>query len=213
MQEYRDFEHIIVDGASSDNTLEVARKNATPNLRILSERDRGLYDAMNKGLRLARGQYVIFLNAGDAFHNRYTLSLYAAAISRDMDIIYGETEIVDAQRNILGPRHKRIPDVLTPESWLDGMLICHQAFMVRRSIAPEYDLKWKYSADYEWTLKCIRATTPGKCENLNAITIDYLNEGETTRNHTASLIERFRIMKNEFGILPTIKSHISFLHK
>ena len=67
-QTFRNFEHIIVDGASGDNTLSIAR--SYPETRILSEKDNGLYDAMNKGIRLARGKYLLFLNAGDTFHSK-----------------------------------------------------------------------------------------------------------------------------------------------
>ena len=77
-QSFKDFEHIIVDGASTDNTLQIARSLGTSNLRILSEPDKGLYDAMNKGLSMANGRYLLFLNAGDAFHSEDTLSHYAA---------------------------------------------------------------------------------------------------------------------------------------
>ena len=75
-QSCRDFEHIIIDGASSDDTLCMAHNAARHPLRILSERDKGLYDAMNKGLRMARGRYLLFLNAGDTFHSTDTLRLY-----------------------------------------------------------------------------------------------------------------------------------------
>ena len=70
-QTFDDYEHIIIDGASKDDTLLIARRFASA--RILSEPDRGLYDAMNKGLKMARGQYVIFLNAGDTFHSASTV--------------------------------------------------------------------------------------------------------------------------------------------
>ena len=92
-QTFKGFEHLIIDGASTDNTLELARKSGTKSLRILSEPDNGLYDAMNKGLRMARGKYVLFLNAGDTFHADDTLALYAAKAAGSPDIIYADTEI------------------------------------------------------------------------------------------------------------------------
>lgn len=212
-QDFRDFEHLVIDGASSDNTLSLVRRLGGSELRVLSERDSGLYDAMNKGLDLARGEYVLFLNAGDSFHSRSTLGYYAEACRRGMDIVYGDTMLVDGNRNELRLRTKRPPLVLTADSWKRGMLICHQAFMVRKSIAPKYDLRWRFSSDYEWTLKCIQASRPDRCENLNIVTIDYLEEGMTTRNHRASLIERFKIMCERFGVGTTIGSHLKFAFK
>ena len=151
-QTFRDFEYIIVDGKSRDNTLELARTCRVSDIRIKSESDNGIYDAMNKGIGMANGQYLIFLNAGDSFHAPDTLQRIADAI-RDNDapgIVYGQTELVDSDRNLLGPRHLNAPEVLTYESFKDGMLVCHQAFVVLAKIAPLYDLKYKLSADYDW---------------------------------------------------------------
>lgn len=206
-----DFEHLIIDGASQDNTLEIARKSGTGSLRIISERDDGLYDAMNKGLNMARGKYVIFLNAGDAFHSSDTLSKYAFAATGNPDIIYGDTVIVDDRRNIISPRHLSAPSVLTFQSFSAGMLICHQAFMVRKDIAPAYDTSYRFSADYDWTIRCIRKSKPGKCVNLKCITIDYLNDGLTEKNKLKSLCERFAIMRAHYGVTTTVVNHISFV--
>lgn len=208
-QTCRDFEHIIIDGASTDSTLAEARKYKE--LRILSEKDRGLYDAMNKGLHMARGKYVLFLNAGDTFHGDGTLQAYADRAAKGDDIIYGDTVIVDSERRILGKRHLSAPDRLTLDSFSKGMLICHQAFMVRRELAPDYDLTWRFSADYDWTVKCIRNSDPVRCTNLRRITIDYLNDGMTDRNKIKSLRERYRIMTRHYGPLRTFRNHIGFI--
>lgn len=211
-QSCSDFEHLIIDGASSDNTILIARQMGTPTLRIISEPDKGLYDAMNKGLRQARGKYVLFLNAGDRFHSSESLDLYAAAAkSKTPDIIYGDTDIVDARGRRIGPRHLSAPAILTLDSFSRGMLICHQAFMVRKAIAPRYDTDFRFSADYDWTIRCIKASRPGDRVNLRAITIDYLSDGLTDHNKRASLIERFRIMAHHYGMLNAIIAHLSFI--
>lgn len=210
-QTWDDFEHLIVDGASTDSTIETARRLGRPDLRILSEPDNGLYDAMNKGLAMARGRYVLFLNAGDALHDNDTLAHYARSAATGADIIYGDTVIVDAARNILGRRHLQVPRVLTRESFSHGMLICHQAFMVRRDIAPQYDTAYRFSADYDWTIRCIEASRPERCVNLDRVTIEYLNDGLTGANHKASLRERFRIMARHYGTLKAIGRHIQFI--
>ena len=210
-QSFTNFEHIIIDGASTDSTIDVARKMATENLRILSERDNGLYDAMNKGLGMAKGKYVIFLNAGDAFHSPDTLAAYAKAAEKDADIIYADTVIVDSERKMIAPRHLSAPRLLTFKSFAKGMLVCHQAFMVKKDIAPKYDLAYRFSADYDWTVKCISRTTPEKCVNLNTVAIDYLNDGLTDRNKIKSLRERFNIMCRHYGVVATVGNHLSFV--
>lgn len=206
-QTFRNFEHLVIDGASSDNTLAMV-KEMSPDSIVISEPDKGLYDAMNKGLRAAKGEYVLFLNAGDSLHSPDILRRYAER--RGANIIYGDTIIVDSERNFIKPRHLSAPKKLTFKSFSKGMLICHQAFMVRRSISPEYDLRYRFSADYEWTLKCLHSSDPTHNSNIEAIAIDYLSDGLTDKNHKASLKERYKIMCRYYGTLPTILRHIGF---
>lgn len=211
-QTFRDFEHIVVDGASTDDTIMHARRMGTPRLRILSEPDEGLYDAMNKGLKIARGRYVLFLNAGDRFHDADSLKAYADAISeKNPDIIYGETDIVDIEGKRIGPRHLSVPEILTFDSFSKGMLICHQAFMVRKDIAVLYDTDYRFSADYDWCIRCIQASRAGDRVNLHRVTIDYLADGLTDKNKMASLVERFKIMAAHYGSAKAVAAHLSFI--
>ncbi len=211
-QTFKDFEHIVVDGASTDDTIILARRMGSEGLRILSEPDQGLYYAMNKGLKMARGRYLIFLNSGDRFHAADTLKEYADAIKeRNPDIVYGETEIVDIEGKRIGPRHLSVPEILTVDSFSQGMLICHQAFMVRKDIAPLYDTDYRYSSDYDWCIRCIKASRAGDRVNLHRVTIDYLTDGLTDKNKKASLIERFKIMAAHYGSMKAVASHLSFI--
>lgn len=210
-QSFRDFEHVVVDGASTDHTLGIVREFGYPSIRILSEPDKGLYDAMNKGLRMAKGKYVLFLNAGDSFSSPDELGFYAGAARLDPDIIYADTRIVDKDRNVLGPRHLSVPDKLTRDSFKRGMLICHQAFMVRKSLAPEYDLNYRFSADYDWCVKCIARTLPEHCVNLKRVTIDYLSDGLTDNHKIESLMERYAIMSKHYGTVSATLANLSFI--
>lgn len=204
-----DYEHIIIDGASRDDTLAICRRYARPQLRVHSEPDSGIYDAMNRGLEKARGEYVIFMNAGDTFHAEDTLAMYAAA-SGEADIIYGQTVLVKgaAERVPAGPRHLTAPAVLTAESFRNGMLVCHQAMAVRRAIAPMYDLTYRLSADFDWVIRCLQRSRMNRY--IDAVVADYLDEGATTRNHRASLKERYRIMCRYYGTVPTAARHVKF---
>lgn len=212
-QTFRDFEHIIIDGASTDATVAIA--SASPSAQVISEPDRGLYDAMNKGLKRARGRYLLFLNAGDSLHSPSTLQHYADAIAaapQQPGIVYGQTRLVDAQRRYVGERHLRAPEQLTPCSFLNGMVVCHQAMLVRRDLAPLYDLRYRFSADYDWGCKVLKAS-PLNVYIPDAYVVDYLSEGLTTSNRRKSLIERFRAMSANYGLLATVISHFKILFR
>lgn len=207
-QGYKNYEYIVVDGASKDNTVELVKQSGIVT-RYVSEPDKGLYDAMNKGLKMAQGEYLIFLNAGDSFHADNTLQQIADAIGNNRPgVVYGETAIVDADRRFLMMRRLRAPEKLTWRSFAQGMLVCHQAFIARRDIAPMYDLQYRFSADVDWCIRCMKQTD--ELLNTHLTLIDYLNEGETTRNHKASLKERYAIMCRYYGTIPTLLRHIGF---
>lgn len=209
-QDFKFFEYIVIDGASNDRTVELARNADIPGMKIVSEPDKGLYDAMNKGLGMATGDYVVFLNAGDAFHSPRTLSKVAEVIL-DNDypgIVYGQTDLVDATRKRIAPRHLSAPAILTLDSFKTGMVVCHQAFFVLRKIAGNFDLKYRFSADYEWCIRCLQRSHRNMY--VDSVVIDYLSEGLTTNNRVKSLNERFDIMCKYYGTLPTVMRHFGF---
>ena len=210
-QDFNDYEHIIVDGASKDATLKLISNEENERIIIHSQKDCGIYHGMNRGLKYCNGEYLLFLNAGDRFASKDSLRRYADAIDKGYDIIYGDTVVVDNDGKILRPRHLSAPKILTFESFSHGMLICHQAFMVKAEIAAKYSKKYKLSADYDWTLRCIKNTTPQKCLNLNTVTIHYLDNGATEKNKLKSLKERFQIMAEHYGYFKAISRHLSFI--
>lgn len=212
-QTFKDFEYLVIDGASKDDTIERIEEAGIPQTRLISEPDKGLYNAMNKGLRIAKGEYVIFLNAGDAFRHSDTLEEYAAKAKEGADIIYGDTVIVDKDGKEIGPRHLSCPEKLTKNSFSKGMLICHQAFMVRKQLAPGYNEDYRFSADYDWCIRCMEKGDASKFENLNKVTINYLSDGLTDKNKLKSLRERFRIMAMHYGFFPTLIRHFGFIFR
>ena len=211
-QTYHHVEYIIVDGASKDRTLSIINRYRDRIATVVSEPDKGLYDAMNKGLRLATGDYVCFLNAGDSFHEDDTLQQMVHTL-RELtelpDVLYGETALVDAEGHFVRMRRLQAPEHLTWRSFRHGMLVCHQAFFAKRTLAEPYDLSYRFSADFDW---CIRIMKKSKVlHNTHLTLIDYLEEGMTTRNHKASLHERFRIMTKHYGWLSTVVHHAWFV--
>ena len=220
MQTYPYVEHLIIDGASRDRTVEMAHiykvksdeAKTGHNILIASEPDNGLYDAMNKGLDRATGDYVWYVNAGDALASPTTVEdLVRATCTGDSlpDVLYGDTRLIDAEDHDLGLRRLRPPHQLDWRSFRSGMLVCHQAFVAKRSISPHYDLRYRFSADVDW---CIRVLKEAKTTAFYPEPIAlYLNEGTTTANHRASLIERFHVMRHHYGLVTTVLQHLRFL--
>lgn len=209
-QTYRNVEYIIVDGGSKDHTLDIINRYREHIHTLVSEPDKGLYDAMNKGIRLATGDYLCFLNAGDELHEDDTLQLMVHSITGTElpDVLYGETAIVDEEGHFLRMRRLSAPENLNWKSFKDGMLVCHQAFFPRRELAEPYDLRYRFSADFDWCIRIMKKSHT--LHNTHLTLIDYLNEGMTTRNHRASLHERFRIMCRHYGYLSTLARHAWF---
>lgn len=218
MQTHGNVEHIIMDGASKDGTLAIAQaykeRNDDRDIRIVSEPDKGLYDAMNKAIAIANGEYICFLNAGDKLHNPQTLEyiVHIAQHNPDAGVIYGDTDIVDDNGMKLRERRLSPPKRLNWRSFKNGMLVCHQAFYAKRSIVPAYDLSYRFSADFDWCVKIMKkaATMSMPLINSHLTLADYLSEGMTTANHKASLKERFAIMRKHYGLFTTLVQHAWF---
>ena len=226
-QDYPDIVHLIIDGASTDGTLQlvddyIQRSNAADNghrVQVTSEPDYGIYDAMNKGLRSLDSDYVCFLNAGDFLPAPDTVTkLVSAAAGHNGDlpaVLYGDTDIVDADGHFL--RHRRLspPENLTWKSFRHGMLVCHQAFYARTdfAIATPYDLRYRYSADVDWCIRIMKAAARENVplHNLHMVVANYTEEGQTTLHHRESLLERFRVMTRHYGWISTLAMHAWFV--
>lgn len=212
-QSYPNIEYIVVDGASKDNTLSIINRYKERISKMVSEPDKGLYDAMNKGICLASGDYLCFLNAGDTFYADTTLQEMADTLPSDKlpDVIYGETALVDAQGRFVRMRRLQAPEVLTWRSFRQGMLVCHQAFFARRELVPQYDLQYRFSADFDWCIRIMKQSH--LLYNTHLTVVNYLDEGLTTRNQKASLKERFRIMAKHYGLFSTLLHHLWFVFR
>lgn len=234
-QEYPTIEHIIIDGASTDNTVAMAKDYmeksfASDNgheVRLLVEPDNGIYDAMNKGLSMATGDYICFLNAGDSLHNNDTIGSLVRNTCVDSYItedggkdrmpavLYGNTDIVDDNGNFICHRRLSPPEHLTWMSFRDGMLVCHQAFYARTDIAKKtaFNTAYRFSADFDWCIRIMKEAENRRLPLIDShiILVNYLKEGTTTKNHKASLKERFRIMATYYGLTTTYLRHAWFV--
>ncbi|MBV9995201.1 MAG: glycosyltransferase [Caulobacteraceae bacterium] len=147
-------ELVVVDGASTDKTLEVVQAFASPELKVISEPDRGLYDAMNKGLGLFAGEAVGFLNADDRFHDPSALSAIAASLER-ADLCYGDLDVVSDGRRVV----RRWRSTLWRKGgFLRGWMPPHPTFYCRRQVVEQvgrFDLRYRLAADYDFMLRAL----------------------------------------------------------
>lgn len=201
-------EHLIIDGGSNDNTLQIIKTFSSSQLTVYSERDKGIYDAMNKGLKLAKGEYVIFINAGDELANENVLSEILASPMRK-DVYYGETLILDTEGNVLGKRRHSPPKNLTWRSFRMGMLVSHQSILAKKSICPQYNLNYKISADIDWSIRLMKsAQSSSYYEKPVSL---FLAGGESTRRKRLGLIERWKISVDHYGFFTTLFCHMAIL--
>ena len=206
-QDYNDIEYIIIDGNSTDGTQELIRKYNSQIATWISEKDEGIYDAMNKGIRLATGDYLWFINSGDLIPTNTTVSeIFLSQANFGADVYYGDTTMIDNLGNIIGSRRLAPPENLTWKEFKNGMLVSHQSFIAKRSISPLYNTKYRFSADFEWCLHILKSSknTVNTHQNLSL----FLDGGITKKNIVAGLIERFKIMVHYFGLISTILNHI-----
>lgn len=209
-QSYPDIEYIIVDGGSKDGTVDLIRYYATEmqNIKWISEPDKGLYDAMNKGLQMATGDFVQFLNCGDWLHTSETIALLAQKANETIDVLYGDTLLVDAQRRPAGLMSelstRKLPAQLHWSQYLGGMLVVHQSFIARRTLAPLY-MEGNLCADYDWCIQILKKSRNNRHTGL--IICDYLMGGMSKQRHRQSLKDRFEVMRQHFGVAPTLLAH------
>lgn len=203
-QTYKNIEYIVIDGASNDGTFDVIKKYESNISKFISEPDGGIYDAMNKGLAMATGDYVLFMNSGDEIYSKHTVEdVFASAPSAD--IYYGETEMYDENWQSLGQRRHQIPEHFNWKSFKFGMNISHQAIYVKRSLTEPYDLHYKYSADIDWIIKIAKKAS--NIVNTHQYVAKYLVGGMSKKKHRESLIERFNIFSKYYGFIPNFFNH------
>lgn len=154
-QTHTDIEHLVIDGASRDKTVKIAERRATPHTRIVSEPDRGIYDAMNKGFRLADGDVVGFLNADDMFADEQTLSRIAAAFEDPtIEACFGDLLYVTEDNRSVVRYWKSRPH--TQGSFARGWSPAHPTFYIRRSSLDRlgsFDPSYHLAADIEFMLR------------------------------------------------------------
>ncbi len=204
-------ELVVIDGGSTDGTAQVIERYRSRLGYAVSEPDKGLYDAMNKGIRAATGDYLWFINAGDTVYAADTLRrIFPAGSAQPLcDAYYGDTLATTPEGRALGLRKKMPPQQLTWRSLLHGMVVCHQSFLIRRNLAPEYDPRFRLAADIDWMIRSLR-NAASIC-HTGLILSRFPVGGLSSRRRRASLRERWAIMVEHYGLRPALWAHLGFL--
>lgn len=205
-QQYNELEYIVIDGKSTDGTLEIIKKYKDHIAQWLSEPDKGIYDAMNKGLKMATGKWVIFMNAGDGFVNPHVLKDFTTLISEDAMIAYGDV-IMECEGYYYIQKMGKA-DVVSYQ-----MPVNHQATLIRRSYhqANPFDISYKSSGDYNFFYQAYLRDHV-KFQYIPLVLSYFDNrEGMSKDNHIISMHENLRIWNKERDLPFRIKQEINLL--
>jgi len=152
-QTFRNFEWLIIDGGSTDGTIEILNRYKTHFAQFISEKDNGIYNAMNKGIKLTKGEYLYFLNGGDYFFNNKVLSdIFSQSIEKEL--VYGNIAVLKNDEPI---SIFKMPENLTRE-FIFRKTIPHQSTLTKRTLFGKvgfYDEKYNIAADYEFSLRAM----------------------------------------------------------
>lgn len=188
-QEYQNKEYIIIDGGSREDTLKVIKKYEKYIDYWISEKDQGIYDAMNKGIYLSKGEWISFMNAGDIFVDNYVLTnIFQNVDLNGIDIIYGNTLVKD---NITSYIEKSYEN---PSTILKKMIACHQSIFVQKKVYEKFkfDTTYKIAADYDFFLKCY--LNDCKFKHIDIYVSEYDLDGFSNNNRIKTSKEYLRIV-------------------
>ena len=188
-QKYNDYEIIIVDGKSSDGTIKEIKRIKDRRVRSVIEKDNGIYDAMNKGVKKSKGDWIIFLNSGDIFVNKNVFKKISIKEIEKYDILFGNT-LVDNKFFI----YKVRANSFTKKTIF--MPFCHQSTVVRKNLLLNYvfSSKYKISSDFDFFLKCFKKRV--RFHNLNITVSKVLSNGLSDRNRNTVFNENIKIIRN-----------------
>jgi glycosyltransferase involved in cell wall biosynthesis len=207
-QTYQDLEYIVIDGGSKDGTVDFLKENIKFMRCWISERDNGIYDAMNKGTRLARGEWIIFMNSGDCFSHENTIEQIAPYLNRSNDVVYGGFESI--VNDEYGYRvSQRQPEDLA-QIW-HQIPTCHQSVFVRRELQSQYpfDISLIWCADHDFLARLYQLGS--KFQEVPLVISKFDTSGGKVRDLLTYTRERWSICRKYFG--KTLSRELFFLNE
>jgi len=209
-----EIQHLFIDGGSQDGTLSIIKKHMTANKVLVSEPDRGIYDAMNKGIALAQGEWLCFLNSDDTFYSKNVLSQIADQIKHfpDAEFIYGKVALVQDGKVI-----SYIGTPLQKENyWYPSKYICHQAVFFHRSL---FDKLGGFEvgvpggiSDYIWFAKYF-ALNPQNFHYVDVLVSNFCDNGHSLTNVWPAYVSLLRFSKDFFPWKIRLKFYAMFPEK
>lgn len=202
-QKHENIEYVIVDGNSSDNTVDIIKKYEQDVDYWISEPDNGIYDAMNKAIDVATGEWIIFMNAGDGFCNAYTVSDVIGELSEEIDILAGSINYVTATKS-------EFKKPYGADFRYDGMFCWHQAMFTKASLLKKYkfDSSFKLAGDYDFALKCYE--NGFKFKFIDLAVANFIEGGFAQSNPILGRIEDMFIQSKYLKDISTIFAKHSF---
>ena len=207
-QTYQDIEYIVIDGASQDGTVEFLEKNSKYLSYWISEKDNGIYDAMNKGVKAAKGEWIIFMNSGDLFFQESTLAQIAPYLVRSNDVVYGGVESIVNDKYGYRTSHCQPSDLSL--IW-HQIPTCHQSIFVRRELQAKYpfDTSLSWCADHDFLARLYQLGS--KFQEVPIIVSKFDASGGKVRDLLTYTRERWSICRRYFG--KTREQELFFLNE
>lgn len=202
-QEYQNLEYLIIDGKSTDGTLDIIYDYAQKDSRVkvLSEKDYGIYNAMNKGINIASGDYINFMNVGDTFYDLQVLSRVSRMLMKSKpDIFYGKANVIERDGRTCNIRGEECGGLRGLLKAIDGEWAYHQAvFATTENLRKYYfNESYKIAADYDWFMRNLRDKT--KIVFGDLMICNYMRDGFSckTSNRARLQKEKKLIVKRNF---------------
>lgn len=191
-QTYQNIEYIIVDGGSEDDTIDIIKKNKDKITQWISEPDKGIYDAMNKGLKMANGDWCIFMGGDDVFYNKQTIKNIVSHFTNKNNIYYGNV--------IMSTTKKIYPGYRISKFLICRRNICHQSIFYPKKIYKNYsyDLKYPIWADWVYNIKLF-SLVPKNFIYINSIVSIFNDKGISNKGDVTFKKNRWRIINKYIG--------------
>lgn len=178
-QDNKNYEHLVIDGLSSDGSVDYIKKNIRKK-NYLIEKDKGIYDAMNKGIKLSSYDYIIFLNSGDTFYDNNVISTYVSKIELSTDLIFGNLNICNKNKII----RRYISRDLSIKNLSCGFMPATPTILFKKMLFNNvglFSLDYKIASDFDWLVRLMNSYEP-KVINLNKLMVKMEDGGISNKN-------------------------------
>lgn len=205
-QDYQNFEYLIIDGKSTDNTLSIVNKyQSDPRIKIISEKDKGLYDALNKGITLSTGDVVAILNSDDVLYDKYIFSSVISSFDDNSQIVYANVQYYNNDFT------KVIRDYISGKNSNDYWCPAHPSMYVKKEVFGKiglYNIDYKICSDYDFMIRCNRNNISFKYVDKYFVKMRYGGASNGFSGYIKNYIECYKVLKNNGIKFPLIKTTI-----